>query len=64
MQKMLRVSEWLYLAMAAVSLWEIIQLWGDFDSRFLIFSGFLLVSILMYYIRRSTRKRLESKGKN
>jgi hypothetical protein len=42
---------------------EIISSWGEFDTRFMIFSGFLLVSILMFYVRRSTRKRLESKGK-
>ena len=61
--KILRVSEFMYLGISALSLVELIRGWGSFDANFAIYSIFLLVGIFMFYFRRRTRLRLEARQK-
>jgi|GEM_PF-1802979 len=55
----LRISEWLYLVIGTVSLVEMILVWKSDRTKALVFGAFLLLSILMVYVRRTARKRLE-----
>lgn len=61
--KILRVSEFMYLGISALSLVELIRGWGSFDTNFAIYSIFLLVGIFMFYFRRRTRLKLEARQK-
>jgi len=56
---MLRVTEIMYIVIAVMSLMEVIRTWGDFNNKFYIFLGFMLVSAVMYFVRRKQRIRME-----
>ena len=59
MIKILRYTEYLYLAVAIVSVYKIIELWNVNRERTYIFIFFAIVSIAMFIFRRSYRKRFE-----
>ncbi len=60
MNKMLRVAEIAYIVVFAISAVEVFRMWGDYTDRFWIFLGFAVVSLFMFFIRRSQRKRMEA----
>ncbi len=65
MIKILRYTEYLYLAVAIVSLYKIITLWPVNPRETYIFIFFAVVSIAMFLFRRKYRKRFEKRsGKN
>ncbi len=59
MIKILRYTEYLYLAVAIVSVYKIVELWNVNRERTYIFIFFAIVSIAMFIFRRSYRKRFE-----
>ncbi len=59
MIKILRYTEYLYLAVAIVSVYKIGELWNVNRERTYIFIFFAIVSIAMFIFRRSYRKRFE-----
>jgi hypothetical protein len=61
MIKILRYTEYLYLAVAVISLYKIGQLWGVDRSQAYIFVFFAVVSIAMFFFRRNYRKRFEKR---
>jgi hypothetical protein len=61
MIKILRYTEYLYLAIFLVSLYEITQLWEADRERSYLFVFFALVSIAMFLFRRNYRKRFENR---
>lgn len=64
MNRAFRISELLYVFIAAVAAYEVYDLWGTFDSRFWIFVGFMVAAILMFFFRRKQRQKFEERNKN
>lgn len=61
MIKFLRYTEYLYLAVALISLYKIGQLWNVDRDQAYIFVFFAVVSIAMFFFRRNYRKRFEKR---
>lgn len=59
MIKILKYTEYLYLAVALISIYEIGQLWNTNRERSYLFVFFAVVSIGMFFFRRRYRKRFE-----
>lgn len=63
MIKILRYTEYLYLAVAVVSIYQIVTLWSIDPKETYIFIFFAVVSIAMFIFRRRYRKRFEQRQK-
>ncbi len=64
MIKILRYTEYLYLAVAIISVYKIATLWDvDRDETYL-FIFFALVSVGMFIFRRNYRKRFEKQKRD
>jgi membrane protein implicated in regulation of membrane protease activity len=61
MIKILRYTEYLYLAVAIVSLYKIGELWNVDQNQAYIFIFFAVVSVAMFLFRRNYRKRFEKR---
>ena len=61
MIRILRYTEYLYLAVALISLYKIGELWGVDRNQAYIFIFFAVVSIAMFLFRRNYRKRFEKR---
>ena len=59
MIKILRYTEYLYLAIAIISVYKIWTLWNVDPSETYLFIFFAVVSIGMFFFRRNYRKRFE-----
>jgi len=59
MIKILRYTEYLYLAVAIISIYKIITLWQGNREDTYLFIFFAVVSIAMFLFRRRYRKRFE-----
>lgn len=64
MIKFLRYTEYLYLAVAAISIYKIATLWSVDPKETYIFIFFALVSIAMFLFRRKYRQRFEKRKKD
>lgn len=61
MVKILKYTEYLYLAVAGASLYKIFTLWATAPEETYIFIFFAVVSIAMFLFRRKYRKRFEKR---
>ncbi|NNE02533.1 MAG: hypothetical protein HKN52_05140 [Eudoraea sp.] len=61
MIKILRYTEYLYLAVALISMYKIAELWESNREGTYIFIFFAIVSIGMFLFRRNYRKRFEKR---
>lgn len=59
MIKILKYTEYLYLAVALISIYEIGQLWAVNRERAYLFVFFAVVSLGMFFFRRRYRRRFE-----
>ena len=64
MIKILRYTEYLYLAVAVISIYKIVTLWAVDPKETYIFIFFAVVSIAMFSFRRKYRKRFEARQKD
>ncbi len=64
MIKILRYTEYLYLAVAIISIYKIVELWNIERERTYLFIFFAVVSIGMFIFRRSYRKRFEKRQRD
>ncbi|MDL5510879.1 hypothetical protein QSE00_03575 [Arenibacter sp. M-2] len=64
MIKILRYTEYLYLAVAVVSIFEIYEQWNIDRHRAYLFVFFAIVSIGMFIFKKTYRKRFEERQKN
>ncbi|WP_100816374.1 hypothetical protein [Flagellimonas sp.] len=64
MIKILRYTEYLYLAVAVISIYKIATLWSINPKDTYIFIFFAVVSIAMFVFRRRYRKRFEQRKKD
>lgn len=62
--KILRYTEYLYLAVAAISIYKIATLWSVEPKETYIFIFFAVVSLAMFAFRRKYRKRFEQRNKD
>lgn len=63
MINVLKYTEYLYLAVAVVSIYKIVTLWSTDPKETYIFIFFAVVSIAMFLFRRRYRKRFEQRQK-
>lgn len=61
MIKILKYTEYIYLAIAVISAYEIWQLWNVDRQRSYLFVFFGAVSLGMFLFRRRYRKRFEGR---
>ncbi|MCL6267670.1 hypothetical protein [Flagellimonas myxillae] len=61
MIKILRYTEYLYLAVAIISVYKVATLWAEEPKETYIFIFFAVVSIAMFLFRRKYRKRFEQR---
>ncbi len=64
MIKILRFTEYLYLAVALISIYKIGELWETDRQGTYIFIFFAVVSIGMFIFRRNYRKRFEKRKRD
>ncbi|SHI93072.1 hypothetical protein SAMN04487911_1088 [Arenibacter nanhaiticus] len=64
MIKVLRYTEYLYLAVAVVSLFTIYEEWNVDRDRAYLFVFFAVISIGMFIFKKSYRKKFENRQKN
>ncbi len=64
MIKILRYTEYLYLAVAIISIYKIAELWEVDREGTYIFIFFAIVSIAMFIFRRNYRKRFERRQRD
>ncbi|MBT8292419.1 MAG: hypothetical protein KJN70_04030 [Eudoraea sp.] len=64
MIKILRYTEYLYLVVAIISVYKIIELWNIDREGTYIFIFFGIVSIGMFIFRRNYRKRFEKRKRD
>ncbi|MCA0959050.1 MULTISPECIES: hypothetical protein [Flavobacteriaceae] len=62
MIKILRYTEYLYLAVAVISIYKIATLWSINPKETYIFIFFAVVSVAMFLFRRRYRKRFEQRN--
>ncbi len=63
MIKILKYTEYIYLVIAIVSLYELSQFWDVNRERGYLFLFFAVVSLGMFFFRRRYRKRFERRKK-
>ncbi len=56
--KLYKISEFLYVVIAIISLIEVITLWDIQRDKAYLFIGFAALSIFMFLFRRKYRKNL------
>jgi hypothetical protein len=61
MIKILRYTEYLYLAVAIISFYKIYTLWNVNREETYLFIFFAVVSVGMFIFRRNYRKRFEKR---
>ncbi len=64
MIKILKYTEYLYLAVAIISIYKIITLWEADRQGTYIFIFFAIVSIAMFVFRRNYRRRFEQRKRD
>ncbi len=64
MIKFLRYTEYLYLAVAVISIYKVVTLWSVDPKETYIFIFFAVVSIAMFLFRRKYRQRFEQRKKD
>lgn len=61
MRKMLKIVEIAWIIIAVTSAVELYRMWPFVDQKFYIFLGFMLLAVVMFFIRRRQRIRYEAK---
>ena len=61
--KIYRLFEYAYLAMAAFSIYIVIDNWADNRNRAYLFAFFTVVAIFMFFFKRKFRKNMEARNK-
>ncbi|PIB26275.1 MULTISPECIES: hypothetical protein [Maribacter] len=64
MIKILRYTEYLYIIVAAFSIYRIFTDWNTDRSMAYLFIFFAVISIGMFFFRRNYRKKFEQRAKD
>jgi uncharacterized membrane protein len=62
--KIYRIFEYAYLAMAAFSVYLVITSWESNRNRAYLFAFFTVVAIFMFFFKRNFRKKMEERNQN
>lgn len=62
--KIYRIFEYGYLAMAAFSVYLVITNWESNRNRSYLFAFFTVVAIFMFFFKRNFRKKMEQRNQN
>lgn len=58
------IFEYLYLVVAALSIYKVINEWGQEDAQTWLFIVFAVIGVFMFFFKRSFRKRMEKRAKS
>ena len=61
--KIYRLFEYAYLAMAVFSVYIVIDNWNENRSRSYLFALFGIVAVFMFFFKRKFRKKIEAHNK-
>ncbi len=56
--KVSHIFEYLYLVVAALSIYKVVTEWGQEDAQTLLFVIFAIVGVFMFFFKRAFRKRM------
>ena len=56
-----KISEFLYIVIATVSVFEVITLWDVQRDKAYLFIGFATLSVFMFLFRRNYRKKFKNR---
>lgn len=59
--KIYRLFEYVYLAMAVFSVYLVITNWADNRNRAYLFIFFAIVAVFMFFFKRNFRKKIEER---
>ncbi|PVW17319.1 hypothetical protein [Marixanthomonas spongiae] len=59
-----KLFEYVYLVMAAFSIYLVWQNWADNRNRAYLFGFFAVVAIFMFFFKRNFRRKMEERNKN
>ena len=59
--KFYKISEFLYIVITTVSLFEVITLWNVQPEKAYLFIGFAALSLFMFLFRRNYRKKFNNR---
>ncbi len=62
--KTYKISEVLYWTIAGISIYKVMSLWGQNQTRVYFFIGFAILSIFMALFRRHFRKKYNQRNQN
>ncbi len=62
--KIFQLFEYLYLAMAAFSVYLVLTNWNTDRNKAYLFVLFTIVAIFMFFFKRNFRKKMSKKNKN
>ncbi|MDZ7847375.1 MAG: hypothetical protein U5L96_11715 [Owenweeksia sp.] len=60
---MLRVVEIAWVVIAIISAIEVYRMWPEIDNKFWIFTGFMVLAVVMFFVRRRQRLRYQERKK-
>ncbi len=63
MINILRYTEYIYLVVAFFSLYRLIGIWGTESDEIYLFLFFFVVSLGMFFFRRTFRRKFEKRNK-
>lgn len=58
---MLKVVEVVWVIMAVVAAVQVVLLWGNFTTQFWVFTGFTVLAVIMFFVRRRQRRAYEER---
>lgn len=58
LSKVSHIFEYLYLGVAALSIYKVVTEWGQEDARPVLFIIFAVVGVFMFFFKRRFRKRM------
>ena len=59
-----KLFEYVYLVMAAFSIYLVWENWTDNRNRAYLFAFFAVVAIFMFFFKRNFRRKMEERNKN
>lgn len=64
MKRMLKIVEIAWIIIAVISAVELYRMWPAVDQKFYIFLGFMVLAVVMFFVRRRQRLRYEERQNN
>lgn len=59
--KVSHIFEYLYLAVAALSVYKVVTEWGQEDAQPVLFIAFAIIGVFMFFFKRAFRKRMQKR---